>query len=144
MRGWKASRELSPLKDGGFDSMNWLFGTVIITIGVALFFILQSAAEDSPLDMREKGEVSIVLTDEGFRPAQVRITPGTKVIFSTTRSGDFWPASNAHPAHSIYPEFDPKLPIEPSDTWTFVPKAGVWGYHDHVRSYFTGILYVES
>jgi plastocyanin len=89
--------------------------------------------------------VGIVLTEEGFEPREIHITKGTKVTFTTTRQNQFWPASNLHPSHEIYPEFDPKYPLEPTESWSFVfDKPGVWRFHDHIRSYFTGTIYVDE
>ena len=94
-------------------------------------------------DYTATSSVSVVLTEKGFVPAYFRIKKGTTVVFSTTRGKDFWPASNEHPEHSIYPQFDPKEPVMPSKTWSFTfDKAGQWGFHDHIRSYFTGVVEV--
>lgn len=94
--------------------------------------------------MRGKSEVRIVLSDAGFRPERVRVTVGTTLIFTTTRSKPFWPGSNPHPSHTLYPEFDAKDVIPANASWVFVAeKPGVWGYHDHIRSYFTGVVFVE-
>jgi hypothetical protein len=94
-------------------------------------------------DLRGQDEVHIVLTDKGWEPSKVLISEGTTVVFSSQRPYPYWPASNEHPSHSIYPEFDPKEPVMASSTWSFRPKQGVWGFHDHIRSYYSGVLYVE-
>jgi plastocyanin len=97
-----------------------------------------------PLDLRMETKVDIVLTEEGFSPREVRISRNTTVRFSTNRERYFWPASNLHPSHDIYPAFDPGRPLTSEESWEFVfEQPGVWGFHDHVRSYYTGILYVE-
>ena len=110
---------------------------------VALFFLPKKGLPVS--DMRDvNGTVSIVLRDTGFDPQSVRIRRGTTVVFSTTRSNQFWPASNPHPTHDIYPKFDARVPISPDSTWSFrFDDIGTWNYHDHIRSYFTGTVYVE-
>jgi hypothetical protein len=96
------------------------------------------------VDMLDSPEVQVVLTESGFRPEKVRVRIGTPIVFSTERNKQFWPASNPHPSHTVYAAFDPERPLAPDETWTFVPESmGVWGFHDHLRSYFTGILYVE-
>src|SRR3989344_2321438 len=50
----------------------------------------------------------IVLKQEGFSPSEITIRKGDKVTFTTALGKEFWPASNLHPNHSIYPDFDPK------------------------------------
>lgn len=101
-------------------------------------------ARTGPADLREEAEVEIVLTEEGFSPRDARISRNTTVRFSTDAGRHFWPASNLHPSHDIYPAFDPQRPLAPEESWSFVfEQRGAWGYHDHIRSYYTGILYVE-
>ena len=118
---------------------------VVVLLGGALFLlhkIFGSGLVTS--DEFGKTSVQVVLTDEGFVPQNIRIKQGTTVRFTTTRSDEFWPASNPHPTHSLYPAFDPKEPIEPSDSWSFTfDRVGVWGYHDHIRAYYTGIIQVD-
>jgi len=121
-----------------------IFGAIILALGFLTFFISWSfGADGSIVDKVAENEVSVVLTDAGYEPRHFKIKGGTKVIFSTTRAGQHWPASNLHPSHDIYSEFDPERPLESNEEWSFVfEKEGVWGFHDHVRSYYTGIIYV--
>lgn len=117
---------------------------LILAVGAGALFYKAGHVLDNAVDFTDKSEVSIVLTDQGFEPAHVRIKAGTTVTFTSARDKQFWPASNPHPSHGLFPGFDPKRPIPPNESWSFVPdKPGVWGFHDHIRSYYTGILYVE-
>lgn len=121
-----------------------------ITLAVALplgayVYMNPVPRENIVVDLRGEKHVSIVLKEEGFEPRDIRVSRGTRVTFSTTRQNKFWPASNAHPAHDVYPEFDPLKSLEPGESWSFTfEKAGVWGFHDHVRSYFTGTVHVDE
>lgn len=75
----------------------------------------------------------IILTENGFEPASITIKRFDMVKFSTVTSKDFWPASNLHPLHDIYPAFDSKIPIKPNKSWNFrFTKVGSWEYHDHL------------
>ena len=123
-----------------------LGGTIVVLTGCSFwFYYSRTVISDNVVDWRGKSEVTVTLTEQSFQPNVVRITRGTKVTFTTTRQNQFWPASNPHPNHSVYPEFDPKQPIQSGRSWSFVfDKVGQWGYHDHVRSYFTGTIYVEE
>lgn len=123
----------------------WIVIAGAIGVAFGIWYLTPDILEVDVVDARGQSEVSIVLTEEGFKPERLRISAGTKVIFTTTRSDPFWPASNPHPAHNLYNAFDPQNPVAPDTSWTFVPsEAGVWGYHDHIRSYYNGILYVEG
>lgn len=85
----------------------------------------------------------IVLTEDGYEPDTLEIERGDEVVFSTTRDEMFWPASNVHPTHRLYPAFDPEEPIEPDDEWSFVfDEPGEWRFHDHLAPFFTGVITV--
>ena len=87
----------------------------------------------------------ITLTGTGFEPQELTIKKGQRVVFRTTRNMSFWPASNLHPTHSLYSEFDPKHSIDKDDTWSFIfNKVGEWRYHDHLRPNFTGRIVVTD
>ena len=94
----------------------------------------------------KKGSTHTVeLQDDGFLPSEISVAKGETVIFTTTRKKQFWPASNLHPTHQIYPEFDPKRPVEADGSWSFkFDKAGRWRYHDHLAPNLTGTIIVTN
>lgn len=82
---------------------------------------------------------------EGFFPESVRIKKGQSVTWLNEGGQPHWPASDLHPTHGIYPEFDPQEPITPGESWTFTfTKLGVWRYHDHLRPILRGIIEVRK
>ncbi|MBI3577180.1 cupredoxin domain-containing protein [Candidatus Gottesmanbacteria bacterium] len=120
-----------------------LAGIVIVTIviGIARRGGLQSVLAQKV----SQGTQTITLTEAGFEPATVTITQGTTVTFKTTRGDAFWPASDLHPTHDIYPEFDPKEPTDANKTWSFkFDKVGTWKYHDHLFPYYRGTITVTK
>lgn len=85
----------------------------------------------------------ITQTKEGFLPSQLTIQKGDTVTFKNTAGKMFWPASNLHPTHSIYSEFDPKRSIKSNETWSFTfNKTGDWKFHDHLDPYYIGEIRV--
>ena len=87
--------------------------------------------------------VTVTITDSGFEPETIKIEKGTEVVFKNSGSQPHWPASNLHPTHGIYPEFDPQKAIDPGETWPFVfKKKGPWRYHDHLYPQMTGSVEV--
>jgi len=132
--------------------MKYVIGfLIIVALSLAGFFISRDQKEeaepDSTTAVAETGvEYSIVLTPDGYEPAEISIKVGDKIVFSA--SDDYgnvhWPASNVHPTHEIYSEFDPLSPIEPDATWGFVfGNVGEWRFHDHITPYHTGVITVE-
>ena len=84
-------------------SRNLISLSLVLVAGfVSLFLALKLSV--SP------GNHTIVLSDEGFYPEEITIQKGEVVRFVTERDKEFWPASNLHPTHEIYSEFDSKEP----------------------------------
>jgi plastocyanin len=85
----------------------------------------------------------ITLEKDGFSPAQLVVREGDTVTFTTKNSEAFWPASNVHPTHTSFPDFDPRQPVSPSDSWSFTfTKAGSYKFHDHINANFEGEITV--
>lgn len=113
---------------------------VILAILLALSFYSRLKSEESTSQTHK-----IVLNENGFSPDKITIQVGDVVKFTTTRNSPFWPASNLHPIHELYPEFDPKKPIDSKESWSFkFDKLGNWRYHDHLAPYYTGEIDVVS
>lgn len=88
--------------------------------------------------------ITITMTEAGFSPAKLSIKKGTTVIFINKGKELHWPASNIHPSHGIYPEFDPRKPIEVRASWSFkFGKVGSWRFHDHLAPTTKGVITVK-
>lgn len=95
---------------------------------------------------------TIFMSKDGFSPKEVTIKQGDAIQFVNMLPLDcspadaacnFWPASDPHPTHTIYPEFDPLEPLGPGKSWIFAfKKVGDWGYHDHFKSRNRGVIHV--
>lgn len=87
----------------------------------------------------------IKMTDNGFEPREAKIDSDTTLIFQNTDNQDHWPASDLHPTHDIYPEFDPAQPIKPSQSWAFKPgRIGTFKFHDHLLPHRKGVLNISG
>lgn len=125
----------------------------LIIIGLVLiggsWYVLQPKQEE-PAGLAGTAEVPegatvVTLTEDGFVPSELTISKGTTVAFVSETGKLFWPASNLHPSHTIYPEFDPLLPVKPDAAWSFTfENAGEWKYHDHLAPYYTGVITVTE
>lgn len=97
------------------------------------------------LEARPQGEYVIELREDGFYPSSISVPQGAEITFRSALERSFWPASNIHPAHGLYPEFDPERPIGKDKTWSFVfAKSGTWEFHDHLAPSFTGTIVVRD
>ncbi len=109
-------------------------GSAVVCV-LLMAFVLKQASRTT----------TILLTATGFEPRLVSIRVGESITFRTDREKDFWPASNLHPSHLVYPEFDAKGPVNASDAYTFrFTSSGSWRYHDHLSPQFTGTVIVHT
>ncbi len=93
----------------------------------------------------ENPAARITRTSDGYTPEEVTISAGEAVSFVNESDEYHWPASDIHPTHSIYSEFDPRAPVAPGDTWTFVfEEPGEWAFHDHLRANRKGTVHVTE
>ena len=97
-----------------------------------------------PVSVLAHSEVAVIeMTSDGFVPSEVTIDQNSSVIFLNKEKKQRWPASNVHPTHNVYPEFDPRKPIEPGESWAFKPKkVGEWKFHDHLLPHMRGVITV--
>ena len=94
-------------------------------------------------------QTTVTYDNKTFTPSTVTIKAGATVLFDNTSEVPMWPASDAHPTHTLYPEFDMAranantLP-EPGQDFSFTfTKTGAWKYHDHNFPDITGTIMVE-
>ncbi len=130
----------------------WILTTLItiLVIGFAGYQYMTTRSSLGPLatpaskDIPEDAHV-ITLTEDGFVPDEITIKKGEIIAFVTTTGNLFWPASNLHPSHLVYPEFDPMEPVQPDSVWSYTfEKLGEWKFHDHLAPYFTGTITVTE
>jgi plastocyanin len=94
---------------------------------------------------KNKGPVTVNLTEEGFTPVGIKIPKGSEVTFINRTSKSFWPASDLHPSHGIYPDFDPKKEMPPGSKWSYkFDEPGTYRYHDHITPSNRGIIIVTE
>jgi plastocyanin len=86
----------------------------------------------------------IIYTNSCYSPANRTIKKGDTIIFVNNSSRNMWPASDNHPSHTLYSEFDAKNDIAPGGAYSFTfTKTGVWGYHDHSKPNCEGTITVQ-
>ena len=103
----------------------------------SIFFIL-------PKNVSAHSEITVIeIVPSGFVPSETTIDVNSSVIFINKDKEPRWPASNVHPTHNIYPEFDPKKPIAPGESWAFkFKRVGEWKFHDHLLPHMRGAITV--
>ncbi|MBI3577168.1 hypothetical protein HY086_03980 [Candidatus Gottesmanbacteria bacterium] len=112
----------------------------VVFFGVIVFYLIAVASS-------RKGPTGaeVFMTASGFSPRKIEIAVGSQVTFTNNDTIPHWPASNFHPDHAIYPEFDPRKAVKPGFSWSFIPhKNGVFQYHDHLVPTSKGTIVLGS
>lgn len=127
-----------------------IIGTLVI---VGVFFVSNRKKESQTKQLHvitaEEAESLadhvIKMMPGGFSPSTINIKKGETVAWINEDSQFRWPASNIHPTHEIYSEFDPKQPLAQGEAWLFTfEKTGNWNFHDHLTPRLKGTVTVEE
>ncbi len=117
----------------------------LMGLGTSAYRSARISGNDGWLPFLKGAVHQVTLDADGFHPALLTIRRGDTVIFRTTKNTPFWPASDLHPTHDLYPAFDPREPIAADAQWAFrFDKNGEWRYHDHLAPYFRGKVIVAA
>lgn len=107
---------------------------------------LPTVSEPEPEAIQEITGDIVQVRMEGLKydKTDITIKQGDTVQFINGGDDIYWPASNIHPTHGIYPEFDPRHPVQKGESWSFVfDKKGSWRFHDHLHPTITGVIKVQ-
>ncbi len=120
-------------------------GSVVVCALVVYVLFLTPQSEVGKVIELGEPTITIVRTDSGYEPREVVIKKGEIILWKNESNEFHWPASDLHPTHGIYPEFDPLRPIAPGEDWKFkYDKVGEWKFHDHIRANKTGKITVTE
>lgn len=118
--------------------MRYAIAGVVLVAAVAAFIYAGSILVE-----KQRPTTTIVVDESGFHPAAVEIAVGERVRFENQGSSWHWPASDLHPTHELYSDFDPREPIAPGESWTFTfREVGTWRMHDHLQPQMRGTVTV--
>lgn len=117
----------------------------IIAVASVYFFLQDQNIPQPTQEVLGEPAVTIVRTNKGYEPHEFTIKKGDIVLWINESDNYHWPASDIHPTHGVYPEFDPLKPIAPGDDWKFkFDKVGEWNFHDHLRANIIGTITVTE
>lgn len=118
------------------------FLLVFIVMVVVWFFFNKTSKESLSVNYKT---YTIILTENGFEPSKLEVNAGDTVIFRSSVGDKFWPASDPHPVHTGYAEFDPGRALNSSEEWIFTfNNVGVWAFHDHLGVSRSGVISVKE
>jgi len=110
---------------------------------------ISQTVEPSSLDPQGESSAVIAYDNNGYSPKNITIKKGQTVKFTTASDIPNWVASNPHPSHVDYPEFDTgvildTLPAPGDETEFTFTKVGTWGFHNHNQQSDTGSVTVTE
>lgn len=110
----------------------------ILAIGAGGYFYWHQAS-----DKQADFDFEVLYTANGFVPDLLDVPVGSRVAFKNSADVSLWVASDPHPAHTDYPEFDAKREYAPGETYIFqFTRTGTFSYHNHERPSDRGIVHV--
>lgn len=114
--------------------------TLLVGLTTSLLFVACASAPKAELPT-----VTVDMRPGLFEPTNLELKKDQKVCWVNNDTINRWPASNIHPTHEIYSEFDPKRGLTPGETWCFVfDKPGIWKFHDHLVPELVGTITVDE
>lgn len=125
--------------------LNVTLFSILIILFITLGIWYRELARAQPKSFKNGKVFVVTRTDKGFSPKNVTLKKNDTILFKTNQGKMFWPASDNHPVHTIYSEFDSKRPIPAGQSWSFTfKKEGTWGFHDHLNPYSEGKITVGN
>ena len=131
------------------DKRSLILSALLVAVAIGAMLVSsprQSAPQPSNrgASVGNSGGATVEITAEGYAPTELTIRAGTVVTWVNRDALGHWPASDFHPTHTLYPEFDSREPIEPGRSWSFrFEQQGTWRWHDHLFSHLRGRIVVE-
>lgn len=121
---------------------------LIAVVGLTYFYTNNKKVSESDMELVNEltqDSLTIVYTNEGFMPKEISIKKGQTVKFINESDRKMWVASNDHPSHLIYPEFDQKEITVRGAVYEFkFEKTGNWDFHNHLFSSHGGTIKVTE
>lgn len=119
--------------------------------------VVEDPINDEPA-ANEPMEHTVVMSGNSYSPSDLTINSGDTVTFVAEDDGPYWPATDLHPTHTVYPGsdinkcfsgeadevFDACRNMGTDDTYSFIfTEVGSWDYHDHRKPSITGTITVQ-
>lgn len=87
---------------------------------------------------------TVTYTTNGFQPSFIAVRSGDSVKFRNESEIGMWVASNPHPTHTDYPEFDQHQTKGKNGEYTLkFTRVGTWGFHNHENISHQAVITVD-
>lgn len=113
-------------------------------IGIIAIIILMIRSNNPPVSGDEKPQVAYIsITDQGFVPAELKITRGMSVVWRNETTAPHQIASNPYPERSDLPGLNAQNHLLPQSEYSYTfAETGTFGYHDYLNPTINGMVTV--
>lgn len=123
------------------------FGVLIVlaVIGFFWFGVMgRKQTSEEPSVAPSVNENIIIYTNSGYSPSEFLVQTGTTVVFVNQSGLPMWTATDPHPIHTDYAEFDQRRGVDRGETYEFTfEEPGTYDYHNHLSPQHAGTIIVE-
>ena len=111
--------------------------------------ITPPSSEQQTAETNEQPTITTIKYSEaGFEPKEITVKQGTKVQFVNNTQIPMYVATDPHPDHTDYPEFEMGVAMQrhpqPGEDFSFTfEKTGNWSFHNHAIPEHMGTVRVE-
>lgn len=103
-----------------------------------------SSSSSSSSSSRTGQAYEVLYTKDGFSPSLLVIRYNDSVRFKNSSGFQMWVASDPHPAHSDYPDFNQRATSGTGSTYSFqFTRIGTWGYHNDMHLTHQAVIVVN-
>lgn len=92
-------------------------------------FVIDRSKATSYIDMTDKKEITIDMTDFSFAPKDIKIKADTKVTWVNSDTAEHYINTDSHPAHTYYPEQNSRALAKGATYSITFTKPGIYPYH---------------
>ena len=116
-----------------------LLGVILL---VASFYVGGDRQQKQPEQQVPTAYVEI--TKNGFVPATLQVSSGTKVIWVNKDSAPHQVSSDPYPDHTTLPGLHAEKPLASEQTYSYTfSKTGTWTYHDYLNPSLSATVQVK-
>jgi len=118
--------------------------TGLFIAAVVVVTILASGKGDNPPVYSAPQTAQVLITEDGFFPSSLKVSPGTVVIWTNSDGEPHRVVANPYPVRSGQHAIDSKTNIDTNATFRYLlSRSGTYSYHDETEPDHNATIVVE-
>lgn len=119
-------------------------GLVLVFVSCVVLANRLTQQDPTPPTITAPKTATVMITEDGFSPATLKITLGTEVVWLNTDGSPHRIAANPVSTHSSLKSLDSKTNIDTNDKYLYTfTQAGTFKYHDELHPTTNGTIIVQ-